>query len=250
MDSKTKLEKVLELVINEETEQASDLLHDIFVEKSREIYADLIEEDAEVEDVIEETEDQVEEEDLDETIDVSDSEADFIDDIEDAQDEIEAEEVFGENEDEDEAEAEMDLADEMGGDDMEDNAPDAEEAMMNVEDALEELKAAFAELTGDDDEPADEPEMDETVAFESEEVEEASEEATEELEEGAEMKAVSATHSDGSDNTHSPVGPGDDMGGESVDIAGSEEKGGSAPAAKPMGVDGPQEAGEPRAVKG
>lgn len=141
----------------------------------------------------------------------------------------------------------MDLADEMGGeDDMEGDAPDAEEAMMNVEDALEELKAAFAELTGDDDEPAEEPEMEETAAFESEEVEE----ATEELEEGAEMKAVSATHSDGSDNTHSPVGPGDDMGGESVDIAGSEEKGGSAPAAKPMGVDGPQEAGEPRAVKG
>jgi hypothetical protein len=94
--------------------------------------------------------------------------------------------------------------------------------------------------------------MEETAAFESEEVEEATdaETATEELEEGAEMKAVSATHSDGSDNTHSPVGPGDDMGGESVDIAGSEEKGGSAPAAKPMGVDGPQEAGEPRAVKG
>lgn len=245
MDSKTKLEKVLELVINEETEQASDLLHDIFVEKSREIYADLIEEDAEVEDVIEETEDQVEEEDLEETIDVSDSEADFIDDIENATDEIEAEEVFGEDEHEDEAE--MDLADEMSdGDDMEGAAPDAEEAMMNVEDALEELKAAFAELTGDDDEPAEEPEMEETAAFESEEVEE----ATEELEEGAEMKAVSATHSDGSDNTHSPVGPGDDMGGESVDIAGSEEKGGSAPAAKPMGVDGPQEAGEPRAVKG
>ena len=110
MDSKTKLEKVLELVINEETEQASDLLHDIFVEKSREIYADLIEEDAEVEDVIEEDEDQVEEEDLDETIDVSDSEADFISDIEDATDEIEAEEVFGEDDDDD---AEMDLSDEM-----------------------------------------------------------------------------------------------------------------------------------------
>jgi hypothetical protein len=252
MDSKTKLEKVLELVINEETEQASDLLHDIFVEKSREIYADLIEEDAEVEDVIEETEDQVEEEDLDETIDVSDSEADFIDDIEDAQDEIEAEEVFGE--DEDEAEAEMDLADEMGGNDMEDNAPDAEEAMMNVEDALEELKAAFAELTGDD-EPADEaPEMDmdaeeevEEMAFESDDAD------SEELEEGADMKAVSVSHTDGSDSTGSPTGPGDKTlgNGKPIDIAGdSEETGGSAPAAKPMGVDGPQEAGEPRAVKG
>lgn len=255
MNSKTKLEKVLELVINEETEQASDLLHDIFVEKSREIYADLIEEDAEVEDVIEEDEDQVEEEDLDETIDVSDSEADFIDDIGDAQDEIEAEEVFGEDEDEDEAE--MDLADEMGGeDDMEADAPDAEEAMMNVEDALEELKAAFAELTGD--EPADDaPEMDmdaeaevEEMAFEADE---AVEEDSEELEEGADMKAVSVSHTDGSDTTSSPTGPGDkSLGqGKPVSIAGdSEETGGSTPTAKPMGVDGPQEAQAPRAVKG
>jgi len=65
------------------------------------------------------------------------------------------------------------------------------------------------------------------------------------------MKAVSVTHADGADiAAKSPVGPGEDMGGKAVDIAGSEESGGSAPAAKPMGVDGPQEAGEPRAVKG
>jgi|TARA_B110000908_G_scaffold171208_1_gene233148 hypothetical protein len=254
MDSKTKLEKVLELVINEETEQASDLLHDIFVEKSREIYADLIEEDAEVEDVIEEDEDQVEEEDLDETIDVSDSEADFISDIEDATDEIEAEEVFGEDDDDD---AEMDLSDEMSDEDdnMEGDAPAVEDAMMNVEDALEELKAAFAELTGDEEAPADEaPEMDmdaeeevEEMAFESDDAD------SEELEEGADMKAVSVSHTDGSDSTGSPTGPGDKTlgNGKPIDIAGdSDETGGSTPTAKPMGVDGPQEAGKPRAVKG
>ena len=242
-------------MINEETEQASDLLHDIFVEKSREIYADLIEEDAEVEDVIEEDEDQVEEEDLDETIDVSDSEADFISNIEDATDEIEAEEVFGEDDDDD---AEMDLSDEMSDEDdnMEGDAPAVEDAMMNVEDALEELKAAFAELTGD--EPADDaPEMDmdaeaevEEMAFEADE---AVEEDSEELEEGADMKAVSVSHTDGSDTTSSPTGPGDNSLGQGkpVSIAGdSEETGGSTPTAKPMGVDGPQEAQAPRAVKG
>ena len=82
-------------------------------------------------------------------------------------------------------------------------------------------------------------------------VAEDSSEETEELEERADMKAVSVTHADGADSAaKSPVGPGEDMGGKAVDIAGSEESGGSAPAAKPMGVDGPQEAGEPRAVKG
>jgi len=254
MDSKTKLEQVLELVINEETEKASDLLHDIFVEKSRTIYADLIDEDAAVEDVIEEDEDQVEEEDLEETIDVSDEEDDFIEDIADAEEEIDAEEAFGEDADEDEAED--DLAAELADDEGEGDAEaDAEEAMMNVQDALEELKAAFAELTGD--EPAEdegeemEVEMPEMEAVESVETEEVAEDTSEELEEGAEMKAVSVSHADGSDSAaKSPVGPGEDMGGKAVDIAGSEESGGSAPAAKPMGVDGPQEAGEPRAVKG
>jgi hypothetical protein len=85
---------------------------------------------------------------------------------------------------------------------------------------------------------------------EMEAVEEVAEE-TEELEEGAEMKAVSVSMPDGSDaGAKSPVAGKNDMGGKAVDIAGSEEKGGSAPAAKPMGVDGPQEAGEPRSVKG
>ena len=74
MNSKQKLEQVLELVINEETEKASDLLHDIFVEKSRNIYADLIDEDAAVEDVIEEDEDKVEEEDLEEDLEEEDEE--------------------------------------------------------------------------------------------------------------------------------------------------------------------------------
>lgn len=250
MNSKTKLEQVLELMINEETDKASDLLHDIFVEKSREIYADLIEEDAEAEDVIEEDEDQVEE-DLEETIDVSDDEDDFIEDIADAEDEIEAEEVFGEDDEEDEAEA--DLADELAGDDEaeagEGEAADAEEAMMNVEDALAELKAAFADLVGDDAEADDmegeeEPEMEAVAAFEEAE-------EVEELEEGADMKAVNVSMPDGTDaSAKSPVGPGEDMGGEAVDIAGSEEAGGKAEAPKTMGVDGPQEAGEPRAVKG
>ena len=38
MTTREKLEKVLEFIINEENEKASDLLHDVFVEKGRGIY--------------------------------------------------------------------------------------------------------------------------------------------------------------------------------------------------------------------
>ena len=44
MDNK-KFEKLIDLIINENTEQASDLFHDIVVEKSREIYEHLMDED-------------------------------------------------------------------------------------------------------------------------------------------------------------------------------------------------------------
>lgn len=248
MNTKTKLEQVLELVINEETDKASDLLHDIFVEKSRSIYADLIEEDASVEEVIEE------------------EEYSFEEDVEEDAEEIEAEESAMTMEDEDEDDAEMELADELVGDEeggeeeMSDGSSDrAEDAMMNVEDALDELKAAFAELTGgeagetetDMDMEMDmdmEDEVEEDYAFESEDLEE----ETEELDEAAKLSAVNVTHADGTDNTKSTVAGKNDMGGSAKNIAqgSAEEKGRAAPTGASLGVDGPQEAGnEPRTVK-
>jgi len=253
MNTKSKLEQVLELVINEDTERASDLLHDIFVEKSRQIYADLVEEDAAVEDVIEEEE-------LEEAIDDSDMEDDFIEDISDSADEIDAEEMFGEAEEDEEDEAEADLADELAGDEGEESDFDgaeegaeseAEEAMMNVEDALAELKAAFAELVGDAGHT--EPDGDEGEGFEGPESDMDGDEMpveSVELGEGADLTAVKVAHTDGTDNGKSPVGPGEDMGGEAVKIAGAEEKGGKAPVAKDMGVTGPQEATGFRKAKG
>lgn len=61
MSNSSKLEKVLELLINEEKEEASKLLHEWFVEKAREIHQRLVEEDEEVEDVA----DDLEHEDID-----------------------------------------------------------------------------------------------------------------------------------------------------------------------------------------
>ena len=243
---KDSLVKVLEYLVNEDREKASDLLHDVFVEKAKNHWASLSESDESVEE-------DIQDEDLDETYEVEegidnyDAEEDFLGDIETAEDEIEAEEVYGEDDDqegEEEApEMGMDMEVDMDSGEEED-AAEPEEALANVEDAIAELRAAFADMM--DDEPAEEPEMEEEVAFESDD---SDDEEVEAVEEGATMSAVSVSHTDGSDNSKSPVGPGDSSMSPSkpVDIAGGTvEAGGKAPAAKDMGVTGPQEAGSPK----
>lgn len=246
---KDSLVKVLEYLVNEDREKASDLLHDVFVEKAKNHWASLSESDESVEE-------DIQDEDLDETYEVEeginnyDAEEDFLDDIETAENEIEAEEVYGEDEDhegeEEEAPGmEMDMDMDMDSGEEED-AAEPEEALANVEDAIAELRAAFADMM--DDEPAEEPEMEEEVAFESDD---SDDEEVEAVEEGATMSAVSVTHTAGDDGAHSPVGPGDKSMSDAkpVDISGgAAEAGGKAPAAKDMGVTGPQEAGSPSAA--
>lgn len=251
---KDSLVKVLEYLVNEEREKASDLLHDIFVEKAKNHWAALSESDESVEeDIQEEDLDEtynVSEEEVEEAIDSYDAEEDFLDDIESAEEEIEAEEVFGEDEDEEDMDAddaEMDMAMDMD-DEGEEEAPEAEEAMANVEDAIAELRAAFADMMGDDEAAEEEPEMEEEVAFEAadDDSDEELEEEFDGLEEGVELSKVNVSMPDNTDNGASPVAGKNDMGGKAVDMAGSEEKSAKAPAAKDMGVTGPEDAGDPK----
>jgi hypothetical protein len=240
---KDSLVKVLEYLVNEDREKASDLLHDVFVEKAKNHWASLSESDESVEEDIQD-EDLDETYEVDEAIDNYDAEEDFLNDIETAENEIEAEEVYGEDEDGDDMDAEapeMDM--EIDAEEEEDDAAEPEEALANVEDAIAELRAAFADMM--DDEPADEPEMEEEVAFESDD---SDNEEVEAVEEGATMSAVNVSHTAGDDGAKSPVGPGDSSMSDAkpVDIAGDAvEAGGKAPAAKDLGVTGPQEAGSP-----
>ena len=241
---KDSLVKVLEYLVNEDREKASDLLHDVFVEKAKNHWASLSESDESVEEDIQD-EDLDETYEVDEAIDNYDAEEDFLDDIETAENEIEAEEVYGEDEDGDDMDMDAE-APEMDMDmdaEEDDDAAEPEEALANVEDAIAELRAAFAGLM--DDEPAEEPEMEEMAAFESDD---SDDEEVEAVEEGATMSAVNVSHTAGDDGAHSPVGPGDSSMSDAkpVDIAGDAmEAGGKAPAAKDMGVTGPQEAGSP-----
>ncbi len=240
-EHKESLVKVLEYLVNDEQDKAADLLHNVFVEKAKNHWSSITEDDEVVED-------EIQDEDLDETIDldeadddsedgveeainVSDDEEDFLSDIETAEEEIDQEEIM-DDEDMEDANPEMDLAMDMepaeDGDD--DEAGDAEEAMDNVEDAIAELRAAFADMM--DDDPADdmdEPEMEESV---------------EPMEEGATLSAVSVSHSDNSDKA-SPVAKG--AGNAHAKPHPTDTKDGpkaSAPAVKDMGVTGPQEAGK------
>ena len=241
---KDSLVKVLEYLVNEDREKASDLLHDVFVEKAKNHWASLSESDESVEEDIQD-EDLDETYEVDEAIDNYDAEEDFLDDIETAENEIEAEEVYGEDEDGDDMDMDAE-APEMDMDmdaEEDDDAAEPEEALANVEDAIAELRAAFADMM--DDEPAEEPEMEEMAAFESDD---SDDEEVEAVEEGATMSAVNVSHTAGDDGAHSPVGPGDSSMSDAkpVDIAGdAAEAGGKAPAAKDMGVTGPQEAGSP-----
>lgn len=249
-EHKESLVKVLEYLVNDEQDKAADLLHTVFVEKAKTHWSSITETDEVVEDEIQEedldetidldeADDDSKDDEVEEAIDASDAEEDFLDDIETAEEEIEDEEIM-DDEDMDEPEAEMDLAMDMDmdaeGEEGEGEAADAEEAMDNVEDAIAELRAAFADMMGDEEPGDEEPEMEESA----EPVEE-----VEAVEEGATMTAVNVSHSDSSDKGSPVAGnakaPND---AKAHSAPGGDEKGRPAPAAKDMGYDGPQEAGD------
>jgi len=135
-------EKLIELIINEQEDQARELFHQIVVEKSREIYENLIDEN-DFEESVHGDGSQVEE---------------LVRDVEDDQQGLpEAEEDdemnMGSEEgdmDMDSEEGDMDMDDETG-----DEEGDMEDRIMDLETALDELKAEFDQLLGDVDSDSD-----------------------------------------------------------------------------------------------
>jgi hypothetical protein len=271
---KSKLEKVLEYMVNGESDLASEMLHEHIIESAREIYADLAEEDDAAEADLELDEDA--DEDLDEGYFDDNKTGDFEDDIETMEDEVETEEYFGEDDDDmDDLEGEMgmddemademdvddmDMRDEMGMDDeMGDAVPaeaDIEDSFVNFEDAFDELKAAFADIMGDegmgdnmDDEVADtfggedDINLDSPDEYEDDEDEDEFEESFA-MEDAKLNKVAVKKVSDTGDKT-SPIRqnqPAIGDGGKAVNFAGgSDEKGGKGDSAKKMSVTGPQE---------
>ena len=139
-----KYEQLIEFIINEDEAKARELFHSIVVEKSREIYESLIDE----EDLAEVGGNEVE------------SMVDEITSDEEGMDE--GEEFGGDDEGGDDMggdDVELDGGDDMGGDDFGGDdmggEGDIEDRVMDLEDALDELKAEFDALMGQE---AGEPE--------------------------------------------------------------------------------------------
>ena len=151
-----RFEQLIEYVINDEEAKARELFHDIVVAKSREIYENLMQEEAEEEldEAAEEELDESEDEELDEDAMGGDASDDLIDNIE--ADEEQDMSMEGE-----ESDAEFDDGAEEAGDDltrdMEDmhdeggGEPASKDDILNLEDKLDQLMAEFEDLMGGDD---------------------------------------------------------------------------------------------------
>ena len=157
----SKFEQLIEYVINDEEAKAKELFHDIVVEKSREIYENLM--DEEVEELDEESDAErddhaekagkkvakdIEYDEMHEDMG-GDASDDLIDDVE-------AEEQGMMEEDDEESDVEFDDAAEQDGEDLthdmekdHDDGADIEDRVVDLEDKLDELMAEFESLMGD-----------------------------------------------------------------------------------------------------
>ena len=210
-----KWKQLIDLVVNEEEDKASELFHEIVIESSREIYGNLI--------TSEEAIDEVNSDDVDEFINDIEADQEGVrtedDDIEDDAEELESELDIEEPSDADHEEAEI------------------EDRVVDLEDEIEALKQEFEALINDDDgdeAPEDEtdidPEMEESVATEEDAIEEA-EEVAEEIVEYTEN--VPAPKGGNDDVTKSPVAKSGKGGIKNA--SSTEEKGGATPKSQDMG---------------
>lgn len=129
----SKFEQLIEFVINDEEAKAKELFHDIVVEKSREIYESLMEEED-----VEEVDEGVEND--------GDAADDLITDVETEEEGISEEEEdfeMGAEEDGEGEEVEFGAGEESG-----EGEGDIEDRVVDLEDKLDELMAEFEAMMG------------------------------------------------------------------------------------------------------
>ena len=175
MSQQQKLEKVLELLINEDSDQAAELLHQLIVEKARVIYESIVDEETE-EEVDEAKEDDEDDEKLDESDEVGgEPNKNFTKEITNDKAEIENDQLMnGEPEDSEEDGDEEGDEEAFGGEEEQ----STEEKVEDLEAQLATLRAEFDALMGEEfqepqhadlpgefdsieQQPSMEPEMDE-----------------------------------------------------------------------------------------
>ncbi len=222
MTDRAKFEQMLESLINGDQKQAEEIFHELVVAKSREIYENLLDDDVQVDEASDEDEEEVEENFDLEAVGGDPADA-MIDAVVDGE---EGDEMGGD---------EMDMGDEMGGGDE----PATKDDVMDIKDALDELKAEFEAMLageqgeeeggeeefGGEEEGEEDEEMKDGVQFEASDDEE-----DDDMDEGVVReyveKVAPAKMGDNGVNNKSTVAGKNDMGGTTANIAkGGESKG-------------------------
>lgn len=134
-----KFEQLIEYVINDESEKARELFHDIVVEKSRTIYEEMMEAEETEEESVEEATDEEEE-----SIEEGFGDNDLMGDIETEEE--------GVNMEDDEMGDEFGGAEDDGFADEEMGEEGLEDRVVDLEDKLDELMAEFEQLMGEEGE--------------------------------------------------------------------------------------------------
>ena len=180
-----KFEELIDLIINEQDDKARELFHEIVVEKSREIYESI----------------------MDEEMMGNDMEEGMHGQVGDLLDEIEAEETDSPAVHEDEEDIQFDDEAEEAGEDVtaelemdhDDQKSELDELKDKLEDWLKDFEAA---LEGHEDEEMDASEED---MEDEESTEDMADEESEEMMEAVQLQKVSVTHGDDGANKKSVV---------------------------------------------
>ena len=183
MDNK-KFEKLIDLIINENEEQASELFHEIVVEKSKAIYESIME-------------DEMMDDDLEEGIGGQ---------VGDLLDEINAEEQGVREEEEDEIDIDSEEVFDIGGDEDEfGGESEVEDAAIRIEDKLDELMAEFESIMGKEDDLEDEMDADVSDMGDEEVDVDVDVDDEELVAEAITLQKVTAKMGDNGEQTRSPV---------------------------------------------
>lgn len=211
MTDRAKFEQMLEYLINEDKSKAEELFHELVVAKSREIYENLLDDDVQVDEASEEEDEDDEE--VEEGFDMGMDEV-GADPADDMMGDLEAGDEEG-----DDMGGMDDMGDEEGGD-----TPATKDDVLDIKDALEDLKAEFeamlaGEEHGEEEAGDEEGEDDMGAEFGGDDEESDDEEKKEEYVREYVEKVGAPAGGDNGQNAKSIVAGKNDMGGTTANIA-------------------------------
>ena len=222
MTDRSKFEQMLEYLISDEQDKAKELFHQLVVEKSREIYEEILAED--FNEAKESEEDEEEDEEVDEGMQVTFTETDDEEPEDDmgGMDDMGAmgdDEIGGDATDD--FMGDIEAGDEEG-DDMEGEG-DIEDRVVDLEDALDDLKAEFEKMmSGEEGEEAGDEEgeeADDEMGMDSDEPVKDSFEVSDNFMREYIEKVANPKYGDDGVNNKSIVAGKNDMGGTTANIA-------------------------------